>query len=242
MLDINDFDSNAITLGAVTKNSRNNPYVEVLYNGKDAIETKLRVGGDGLVAPFGAKPGEFADESTEKIAMALNADADLEAFAKGLDGKAVGLLLPRSKDAFGKPRNELELRDKQTPLFREAKEGYPPKVNLKVRVAQKKDKYGKLVGKLTRIDFATLDPGATAYRYVPGTADQIPINSRIIAECRLGPIWTNATKNWGITLEAMHVLVFPPPPEASAEDKFGALPAPPVDETVDMDDDGSSVS
>jgi hypothetical protein len=212
MIDINNFDVNTMTLGAVAKNSRNGNYCEVKVNGRDAIEAKLRFGGsEGLVAPFACQAGEFADEAGEKISMALNVDGDHEAFAKKVDDKVVGLMLPRSKELFGKNKNELELRDKQTVLFREGKDGYPPKINLKVRVAQKKDK-GKLVGRLTRIDFATLDPGARAYGYVPGTADQIPKHSRIIAECRLGAIWTNATKNWGITLEAMHIVVFPPPP------------------------------
>eukprot|EP00966_Prymnesium_polylepis_P314395 7265110-Prymnesium_polylepis.1 len=144
MLDIKSFDVSAMSLGAVAKNSRNGTYCEMKVSGKDAIEAKLRIGGDqGLVAPFGCQAGEFADEAGEKISMALNVDADHEAFAKAIDASVPALVLPRSSELFGKPRNELELRDKQTVLFREGRNGFPPKISMKVRVAQKKDK-GKL--------------------------------------------------------------------------------------------------
>ena len=242
MLDIKDMmDVSAITLGAVEKNGRGSNFAEVKINGEDAIKFKFQVGGaNGACAPFGIKAGEYEAENAEKIAMALTGDAALEALAKAIDEHLPKLVTSMSKQLFGAPRTELQVRDKQTPLFKPSEHpAYPAKVPLKVRVVKRKDKHGNPVGQLTRVDFATLDPGATRYRYVPGVAADVQKGSRIIAQVRIGPVWTNATKAWGVTLEAMHLVVFPPPEVATTEEIFHNLPAPPDAVMDDVDDSAS---
>ena len=222
MLDFTQLDPSKITLGATGRNSKGGKYVPLLYNGKDAIETKLHMGLDAPVrCPFGLDT-PMEEDAGPKLKLPIALPPALEATVRALDEAIPKLVAPRAAELFGGPKTELQLLDAYKPLFKPAtKEGHAALSALKVKWSSSHEDVKKH-GKPTPVKLVTKVDESQAY--VKGDSEALVKNCGVVAQVRLGSVWVTGKTAFGVTLEAVELFVYPPADAPSLADLF-ELPA-----------------
>eukprot|EP00966_Prymnesium_polylepis_P239706 5543715-Prymnesium_polylepis.1 len=213
-MDIATFDVATLSLGATRTNAMGGRYVPTLINGRDAIESKLRIDSEeGLRMPFGVSEPYGGGEPGPKLPMPLEPTEAFEAVARRIDAVVPQLVQPRAQELFGSSKTPAQLQDMYRPLVHEGHNGYSCTIPVKVKVGG--------TGMRTQVDVATPDG------FAPATSDVLVRGARVLVLVRLGSIWIQGRTQYGITLEAMRVVAYPPAPQRPVEADFPVRPALP---------------
>lgn len=202
MISIEAFQPTSLSLGDTREGPRGGCYTPLLVNGKP---TSFRVDGkEAMRVPFGVSPSYSGGET---LTMAVVPTPEMETMAEKVDTVLPALVVPRSVHLFGERKSLVDLKSMYKPLVHVSKSAdYSNTVHLKIRPS-------------TQIDVATLDG------FVRGSADDIVRNSRVLAIVRVGSLWVQEQTSFGVTLEAVRLLVYTPPPGQCVEDAFPVRPA-----------------
>ena len=166
-------------------------------------------------APFGWNPIDV-NASTQKLTLELT--PDIVPYFEQIDTFCKEQAVIHAEEWFKKPMSAAE-----------AERGYKPLV--KPVAPDKADKYNPLLGvkvnmsgdRATKILVAR-DQGSDSDKcsYYEGTVHDIRAKSKCLVVCEASQLWI-VRGEWGITLTATEVTVFPPPSRKRGIEAFGEL-------------------
>ena len=205
MISIQDFQSTSLTLGETKTVPSGGCYTPLLIDGQSV---KLQVcSAEGMRAPFGVNDSYSGGETQT---MPLVPTPEFEVFANEIDALVPVLVEPRSTELFGEKKSLSQLKDMYKHLVHLSKnQEHDNTVHVKIRPK-------------TLIDIATCDG------YVKGTTEDIVRGARVLVVVRLGSVWQQENKTFGVTLEAVRVLAHLPPKRVRVEDVFPVRPSLPT--------------